>query len=393
MSSPAVFGHYVEEEPREPAFVADRRWIGVYNHGGGHPWELGNYLMRRVAEFGGDIEQLVATIMRNTAGYSSIEYGPAYSDSDSDAGLLYSDRGGASHALYCYIFDVARRRLDVFETYAGATGAVHARIAFDQHGATTAPPFVEPPEPYEMLEPTADFEGESEHARSARLAFGYAVETICKEAGLRPALLRQVFERALEMQLSSDGEWSDDMNPVRVVHTAAPEHAVVHQASLGRVRLYYPPGKLNGTVLTLRNARRAYKSWEPGQWKPFERACVSFGVSAQDMRRAVDAGVVAVLMSHYPGGMFECRGDDAFELFQYKRIVANVANAAEEMSLAELRREIPGIDTSDIEEGNELGFLVGRERVAAAGPGPLCAAQDWVSPLLAWVRSARSQVN
>jgi hypothetical protein len=127
--------------------MGDGRWRGVWNHSDSHTEQLGLALMARVADLRGDLATAVRMIIDEVPdGWSSFYLGNEGEDGGTWAGTCSGETatfdGALPDAHYLYLFDVAERRLRVFEVDDGPCVAFTS-CAFDADGRAT-PEWLQP---------------------------------------------------------------------------------------------------------------------------------------------------------------------------------------------------------------------------------------------------------
>jgi len=137
MSTPAAVAVYSEAGP-QPRVVTERRWRGVYHHWIGDLDELGNLLVERVQERGGDLTRVVRELIDEAPhGWSNLSEDERYGSDDPGPEVTVEDTGSV---IFVYVFDVEGRRLDAFgAAHSGGTGERIASVSFAVDGTPTPP--------------------------------------------------------------------------------------------------------------------------------------------------------------------------------------------------------------------------------------------------------------
>lgn len=375
MSTPAAIGVYTATATEPPSRVRERSWQGVYHHWGGAPEDLGNTLLRTIADHGGDLRRVVETTIAAAmpGGWSSLEDGERIDDPD-DTGPI-SSSGELDHVAYVYVIDVQHRRLDVFATDADSDDERLASVRFDAHGRADPSRFEREREPCELIEPTPGIDGEGELVWKCRAAFATAAASVSAGESLSEGLVRDVFARAIEVALEDDESRETQRSPFVAIFDIDDEPScVVRRVEVGQAVLHYPEGiPCNG--LPCVDVQGGWSCLEP-QWSHFVKAADADGVDHDSVGAALTAGIVGVHEVVHPDDKFDVTFDhDDISVVRCRTVVGTQARTGREISMNELTQH--GIDAGDVDEGDELLFPVNDEEC------------DWLGALLSWLRVGR----
>jgi hypothetical protein len=114
MSTRGIIAVYAAGEGR-PERSSGRPWRGVYHHYDSYPTGLGQHLLGRVAASRGDVASVEKALIDEAPRGWSICFGPnaeKFSDDEVDLEVRADNLGLVD---YVYVFDVAARRLDLFQ--------------------------------------------------------------------------------------------------------------------------------------------------------------------------------------------------------------------------------------------------------------------------------------
>jgi hypothetical protein len=240
MSTPAALGVYSERGPA-PDNVRARDWRGAFHHSDGTPEGVGNLLIAMVQRERGFIARLVGRVIDAApTGWDSLKRNVKFQEEPPPVGPADVDS-----ICFAFVFDVAERRLDAFDTTADEKGQRIGSIHFSFNGDPTPTSFQyseghalagtgawlsELPESGWQSSDTADV--------AVRAAVAAAVSKACLDAGMpSEQFCALVSEGVVEVIRRGDWESRDSLTRVHLAGSPTPMRRVL----LGPLTVHYSP--------------------------------------------------------------------------------------------------------------------------------------------------------
>jgi hypothetical protein len=188
MSGHPALGFYLESANEPPADVQERTWRGVLYRGNGYPEAFGASVLEGLGQSSGDLQRFVEMWITKP--------NPEWVSDEGTSELL------VDNAAFCYVLEVAARRLDVFGTYVGADGVLLGSAFVDEAGRTTPASF----DDLELPEGEDDEPSEEEWIAQVEEFFRAA----CSALNVDPARAKSALVYASELEARSNNRYRID---------------------------------------------------------------------------------------------------------------------------------------------------------------------------------------
>ncbi len=182
-------------------------WRGVIHVYDSAPWELGNFLLIEVFARSGDLHGLVQAVVDEGPGGWESFISSKRLEGEEAPFFHPGDLGDAGWLEWFYLFDVARRRLDVFCGEApNAQGESKARthsLSFDARGRSEPGLFEAPEEPWFDIPEAQQWAADDDRAASERKAVAEHMQQWCQAQGRSLPDAQQLVAEALAAAIAN----------------------------------------------------------------------------------------------------------------------------------------------------------------------------------------------